>query len=125
MFPGDLLHSTYQHPENPGELLARTEAQRRVEYMTTLEAQVGQCHPRLVNLVRNCLKNDPEERPSSEVLLCEVYAMKEEVEQVYGESSVKLLDMKRISLAKDNNRKGRRISELKVLNVNSVSISFL
>ena len=65
VFPGELLSSTYLDPNNTENILARTEVARRQPYMTTLETQVAQSHPVLLELVRQCLHNAPERRPSS------------------------------------------------------------
>ncbi len=73
IFPSNLRPATYvdqEYLKNSGRkrLLARTEVERRGEYITRLHRNFGAQHP-LVQLVELCLENDPEDRPSaSEVL---------------------------------------------------------
>ena len=73
VFPCDLLASNYLD-ENSGLLVARTELQRRSEYMRHVNEKLRACgqlrgdHP-LVRLIQQCLHNGPHKRPSiSEVL---------------------------------------------------------
>ena len=68
VFPGSLLQYTYRDPENPKHRLARTEVQRRDEYIKLLHQQLGEQHP-LVLLVKQCLEDEPSERPSAQELL--------------------------------------------------------
>ncbi len=76
MFPGDLLSSTYPNPSNPDQLIARSEVDRRQTYMATLETTCGASHPVLLDLVRQCLHNTPERRPSSQDLLARLRGVK-------------------------------------------------
>ena len=68
VFPDDLLPHTYPDPQNPSRLLGRSELERRGDYMTILHHQLGESHP-LVELVKQCLHNDPEFRPTAETVL--------------------------------------------------------
>ena len=68
MFPSNLLQPTYPDPENRRRLIARSEVERRGEYITSLHCQLGERHP-LVELVTQCLDNDPEYRPTADVVL--------------------------------------------------------
>ena len=106
-FPGTLLPSTFY---DAGNLQARNEVQRREQYIETLEALVGRYHPALVELVKECLHNSPDQRPTTDDLLARLQRMREEVEGEYG-GSVKL-DMVRVRLAKEVKIKDRRIEEL-------------
>ena len=83
MFPGDLLPSTYPHPENPEEVVARSEVERRFDYIQLLHGQLGEQHP-LVQLVHQCLHNAPARRPSAEELLQRVEAVRTQIEGPYG-----------------------------------------
>ena len=71
-FPCDPLAPTYTDEET-GLLVARTELQRRSEYMRSVNTQLRACgqlrgdHP-LIQLIQQCLQNDPAKRPS----ICEV-----------------------------------------------------
>ena len=67
VFPCDPLEHTY-YDENSGMLLARTELQRRSEYMRYMNEQLRACgqlrgdHP-LIRLIQQCLHNLPAKRP--------------------------------------------------------------
>ena len=68
VFPRDLLPPTYADAQNPGHLLARSEVERRRNYIAQLHQQLGERHP-LVQLVKQCLDNNPANRPSAEETL--------------------------------------------------------
>ena len=67
VFPCNPLEHTY-YDENSGVLLARTELQRRSEYMRYVNEQLRACgqlrgdHP-LIRLIQQCLHNLPAKRP--------------------------------------------------------------
>ena len=69
-------------------------------YIDLLESQISSNHPALVQLVKQCLHNDPRQRPSTDELLATLQRMKVEVEGEYGGSSIRL-DMVRVRLAKE------------------------
>ena len=106
-FPGSLLPSTFL---DAGNLQARNEVQRREQYIETLEAHIGRYHPALVELVKECLNNAPEQRPTTDDLLARLQRMREEVEGEYGYPFK--LDMARVRLVKEVKIKDRRIEEL-------------
>ena len=56
--------ATVVDPLNPGRVIARTEAQRRQEYLD----EIGQDHP-LMELILECLSNSPGHRPNAEDIL--------------------------------------------------------
>ena len=116
MFPGDLLSGTFPDPDNPERALARTEVERRGEYMEILEGDFGYRHPALVQLVRQCLHNAPERRPTTNDVLGRLQRLKVEVEGVYGGSLVKL-DIGRVLLAKEIKKKDKKIEELREVEV--------
>ena len=95
------MSSTYYDPNNPDNILARSEVQRRELYLERLEAQVGQPHPLLVQLIRQCLHNALEKRPSSEDLLCRVQKVREEVEGMFGGNVRRHLDIGKVLLTKE------------------------
>ena len=109
-FPGDLLPSTYCNPEDVNDIRARSELERRGEYVDILEGEIGFRHPGLVELVKQCLHNAPRERPNTNELLARLQRMKVEVEGEYGGPF--RLDMVRVRLAKEVKVKDRRIVEL-------------
>ena len=109
-FPGELLPSTFPNPDNIREVRGRTELERRGKYIEMLEAEFGRLHLPLVQLVKECLHNVPNERPTTDDLLARLQRMREEVEGEYG-GPVKL-DMVRVRLAKEVKILNRRIEEL-------------
>ncbi len=112
-FPGSLLPATYPNPDNTPEVRGRTEIERRGVYIELLESPVyTRFHPALVELVKQCLLNDPRERPSTEELLTKLQGMRMEVEGEYGGSYPIKLDMVRLRLAKEVREKARRMEEL-------------
>ena len=114
VFPGELLSATHTDPDHPGRLIARTEVERREIYMTKLEHQFNWCHPVLVQLVSQCLHNTPQTRPSSEEVLGRLRALKMEVEQVYGGSMGKQINIANVLMVKEMKMKDKRIRELQV-----------
>ena len=85
--------------------------ERRDGYMKLLEEKFGREHPTLVELVKQCLHNVPDQRPSADEVLGSLQRMKVEVEGVYGGSLVKL-DIGKVLLAKEMKMKDKRIEEL-------------
>ncbi|CAI8028460.1 hypothetical protein GBAR_LOCUS16231, partial [Geodia barretti] len=73
-FPSDPLAPNYLDKQS-GHLVARTELQRRSQYMSEVNSQLGACgqlrgdHP-LIRVIQQCLKNDPRKRPSIREVLC-------------------------------------------------------
>ena len=112
MFPGNLKANTYSDPRNPQKIIARTELERREEYLNNLDARIGRFNPALPQLVRQCLKNIPKERPISEELLDSVKEMRVE-EETRGEI-VKHLDTDKLKLTKDKKITERRLQEEQV-----------
>ena len=94
-----MLPSTYVNPDNPEEIRGRSELERRGRYIGLLEAMITSHHPALVELVKECLLNAPDRRPTTDNLLATLQGMREEVEGEYG-NPVRL-DMARVKLAKE------------------------
>ena len=69
-------------------------------YIDLLESQINSNHPALVQLVKQCLHNDPRERPSTDELLATLQRMKVEVEGEFGGIQIRL-DMEKLRLAKE------------------------
>lgn len=86
IFPGNLLQHNYVDPENSDRLLGRTEAERRGKYLEQLENLLpeGNRHP-LLQLIKDCLRNAPSQRPTAEQLVTVLEEMKVVFEGVYGE----------------------------------------
>ncbi|XP_064407483.1 cyclin-dependent kinase-like 2 isoform X4 [Halichondria panicea] len=108
VFPGDLLAPTYSDPNNPDHLLARSEFERRGPYTALLERSLagGREHP-LFGLVRECLANTPERRPTTAELLSSL----EEVEREM-DGGLLLLDIGRVKTARTLRAKEKRIEAL-------------
>ena len=77
-----------------------------------LEAQVGSNHPTLAQLVKQCLHNAPDQRPSTDVLLTTLQRMRVEVEGEYGGSPLNLDIVVRVKQAKEIRMKDRRLEQL-------------
>ena len=86
MFPGDLLEHTFPDPNNPRLLISRSEVDRRETYFEHLEIELRRSagYP-LVGVVKQCLENIPEERPTAEQLVRVLEGMKGAIEGGYGE----------------------------------------
>ena len=79
VFPGSLLPCPYEDPQNPDHLLARSEVERRREFIQLLHEQLPEQHP-LVQLVHRCLCNTPARRPSAKELLQQLEAVRAQIE---------------------------------------------
>ena len=90
VFPGDLLEHNYPDPNNPRQLLARSEVDRRGTYFEHLETELhkkGAGYP-LVGVVKQCLENIPEERPTAEQLVRVLEGLKGDIEGTCGELTI-------------------------------------
>ncbi len=67
IFPKDLKPATYRDPATR-RLVARSEVERRENYIVPMKAALGETHP-LVQLILACLEFDQEDRPSAVVVL--------------------------------------------------------
>ena len=86
VFPGDLLEHNYPDPNNPRQLLGCSEVDRRGNYFECLERQLHQesaGYP-LVGVVKQCLENIPEERPTAEQLVRVLEGLKGDIEGPCG-----------------------------------------
>ncbi len=83
---------TRTDPNNPGMIVGVTEVQRRSRQMEQLVRQLGgQGHP-LVQLVTQCLHNDPRQRPSARQVLSQLERMRTQIEDPYeGMSKLELI----------------------------------
>ena len=79
------MEHTYPDPNNPGELIARSEVKRRGNYIERLERKLLESagYP-LVGVVKQCLANIPEERPTAEQLVRVLEGVKEDIEGPCG-----------------------------------------
>ena len=112
VFPGDLLSPTYPDPNNPDRLLGRSEFERRSVYTSHLKKKLdlmGGREHRLVGVVRECLANNPERRPTTSDLLSSLEEVGTETE-----GGLLRLDIARIKTFRSLRAKERRIQELQV-----------
>ena len=88
VFPGDLLQHTYADPDNPDRLIGRSEVGRRQAYFDQLEGLLPApdgVRYLLVQMIKDCLRNDPTQRPTAEQLVTALERMKGTIEGGYGE----------------------------------------
>ncbi len=83
---------THTDPNNPGMIVGVTEVQRRSRQMEQLVRQLGgQGHP-LVQLVTQCLHNDPRQRPSARQVLSQLERVRAQIQDPYaGLSKLELI----------------------------------
>ncbi len=74
-------------PNNPGMLLGRSEVQRRSRQMEQLSRQLGGGRYPLVQLVTQCLHNDPRQRPSARQVLSQLERVRAQLEDRYEQMS--------------------------------------
>ena len=120
MFPDPLLPHTYPDPQNPAHLLARSEEERRRNYIQQLHGQLGEEHP-LVRLVHQCLHNTPNQRPSAEELLHQLEAVRAQTEGPYGQSMRVIVDTEKVRVLREKDAEiGRLQQQVQQLQVGSV-----
>ena len=83
-FPADLLPYTYPDPANPGRPAARTELERRKQYVDKCAAKLGK-KSSLMTQVCACLDDIPSRRPSAGEILEQLMATEHSEKQVYGQ----------------------------------------
>ena len=98
-------------PHNPGRVIGRTEVERREVYMKKLENLLLESHPVLVEMVTNCLHNDPQTRPTAEQLLGRLQPIKKELTLFYGGT---LVNVTHVLHVKELKEKDKRIKDLEV-----------
>lgn len=76
MFPGNLLQPNYPDPNNPRQLIGRSEVERRERYFQQLAANLpnGRDHP-LIQLSTLCLSNLASHRPSADQIISRLIDM--------------------------------------------------
>ena len=90
VFPCALLEPNYPDPNNPRQLKARSEVDRWGNYFERLEGQLHQesaGYP-LVGVVKQCLENMQEDRPTAEQLVRILEGLKGDIEGPCGELTV-------------------------------------
>ena len=97
-FPCDPLHHTYTDEES-GLLKARTELERRDEYMQKIYSQLRKDHP-VIQMIKRCLHNAPARRPD----IREVLRL---LEQARAEIRDEESDMNKLELVRALHRQPR------------------
>ena len=113
VFPGDILEHTYPDPNNPRQLLARSEVDRRGTYFERLERvphRESAGYP-LVGVVKQCLENIPEERPTVEQLVRVLEGLKEDIEGTCGELTI-VDAMRQVKTAMTLKKSKEKVDEL-------------
>ena len=121
VFPGSLLPPNYADAENPDRLLARSEVERRRDYIQTLHGQLGEQHP-LVQIVHQCLHNTPSRRPSAAELLPRLEVVRAEIEGPYG-SQLKKVDVVKVGMMKALREIGNLQEQMQQLEVGWLCVS--
>ncbi len=103
--------ATRSDPHNPGQVIGRTEVQRREVYIKKLEDQLLESHPILVEMVTNCLHNTPQTRPTAEQLLETLTPVQDAMDKIHGGRSINIASVLHM---KETKEKDRKIEELKV-----------
>ena len=105
VFPGSLLPHNYPDPQNPDHLSARSEVERRRDYIQPLYGQLGEEHP-LVQLVCQCLHNIPARRPTAKDLLQRLQAVKAQIEGPYVK-----VDMEMVRVLREKNTEIKHLQQ--------------
>ena len=101
----------------------RTELECRGKYIDLLEAKINSDHPALVQLIKECLRNAPDRRPTTDNLLARLQGMREEVEGKYG-GPVKL-DMVRVKLAMELKIKDMQLTQKQVHTIITCTCTYI
>ena len=106
VFPNDLLPYTYHDPHTD-RVIARTELERRGQYVDILHQKFGQHHP-LVVLIKNCLEYEPAKRPTAKQVLERLGIMRATVHDPYS-------DLNRLQLEEFLKRKEAEVQQISQL----------
>ena len=86
VFPDKLLQPTHADPDNLDRLIGRSEVGRRQAYFEQLEDLLpGGVKRLLIQMIKDCLRNAPAQRPTAEQLVTALEGMKGAIEGGYGE----------------------------------------
>ena len=94
-FP-ELKAATYVNSE--GNVVARTEVERRMNYIDQIQQQLGHHHP-MVLMIERCLHNNPQDRPTVNHILQELAGVMAQIPDRYGQMS--RLEMERILVERE------------------------
>ena len=96
VFPKDILASTYTDSKSR-KLMARSEVERRGEYMKVLESLLPKSHT-IISLIKECLGNVPTSRPSASEVLDRLQSISASITDSYHEMTRLELESKVLSL---------------------------
>lgn len=82
-FPWNILPYTYHNPNNPKDLIARSEVERRKEYIDQCILTLGHGNS-IITLACQCLSNDPHARPSADQIMEKLVETERTQKQVYN-----------------------------------------
>ena len=124
-FPKNLKPPTYRNSITH-QILARSEIERREHYIESMQAHLGETHS-LVKLTLDCLRYDPEGRPSATELLRQLEEVERGLPQNCAETKLELIQqivklqaaVQRLKIANDclkaeKKDQAQRIAELQV-----------
>ena len=95
IFP-DLKAATYINSN--GRVVARTEVERRIDYIEQIRQELGCQHP-MVLMIERCLDNNPQERPTANHILQELEGVRTQIPDCYGQMS--RLEMEQVLVEKE------------------------
>ena len=107
-FPKDLKPATYIDPRTR-KIVARTEIERRGDYIQLMNTALGEAHP-LVRLTLDCLEFIPEDRPSALQVLGQLEEVDRAVPQNCSETKLELIQRN----AQFVSRKEEEIEQIRV-----------
>ena len=82
--PWNMLAYTYPDPNNPNKLIARSEVERRKEYIDRCVLTVGNKNP-IIMLASQCLSDHPQARPTAEKMLGKLLESEHKQKEVFGD----------------------------------------
>ena len=100
------IASTYVDP-NTKALVARSEVERRREYIDTMSARFPSELSPLKQLVIDCLNNDPDKRPTAEQLVCQLEQLQTQIPDPHAQMT--RLDVIRVL---EETEKAAKVKEL-------------
>lgn len=108
-------------PDNPGRLIPRSEVERRSAQMGQLSRQLGGERCPLVQLITQCLHNNPEERPLASEIMSELQQIRSQIVDEYQYMS----KVEMINLLRTREAEAIQVSYLSKYQANNNNIPLL